>query len=72
VYTAGDLALLRVPMEPATGKDNTAAQTADRTMAVVRLPDGCTAAFSDGTQVTAVGIPTTQGILAAEQVQVSQ
>jgi hypothetical protein len=72
VYTAGDLVLLRIPMEPATGQDNTAVRTPDRTMAVVRLPDGCTAAFSDGTQVTAVGIPTTQGILTAEQVQISQ
>jgi hypothetical protein len=65
VHSAGDLVLLQVPMEPATGIDHPS-------MAVVRLPAGCVAALTDGTQVKAVGIPTMAGILNAEQLQASQ
>jgi len=65
VHSAGDLVLLQVPMEPAAGTNQT-------TMAVVRLPAGCAAALTDGTQLKAVGVPTMAGILNAEQLQAAQ
>jgi hypothetical protein len=71
VYTAGDLVLLRVQTEPAAGTANSNPPTMDTTMAVIRLPNGCLPALSDGTQVTAVGVPTPAGILNAEQVQIA-
>lgn len=68
VHAAGDLVLLQIPHTPANGLD-AAPQTPDKTMAVIRLPDGCQPDLSDGQQMKVVGTPTMQGILDAELVQ---
>jgi hypothetical protein len=72
VHTAGDLVLLQVPREPATGMDNPTPSASDRALAVIRLPDDCATTFGDGTQLRVVGVPTTTGILNAELVRSSQ
>ena len=66
VHTAGDLVLLKTPMEPATGTDNPAPGSS---MAVIRLPAGCSAAVPDGARLTVTGTPTRDGILDALRVQ---
>src|SRR5262249_49658413 len=66
VHPGGNLVLLRIPMEPAMGVNNA---TAANPMAVIRLPDGCAPALSDGTRLQVTGMPTTDGILNAELVQ---
>jgi hypothetical protein len=72
VHTSGNLILLQLPLEAANGLANpNTPDTPDHTMAVVRLPDGCFPAISDGQQVKAIGTPTMQGILNAERVQVA-
>ena len=71
LHTSGDLVLLQIPREAATGMDNPVPPTPDHTMAVVRLPDGCFPSLTDGQQMKAVGTPTMQGILDAERVQVA-
>lgn len=71
VHSAGDLVLLQIPREPAAGTANPTAATPDKTMAVIRLPQGCTLSLVEGTQVKAVGVPAMDGILNAEQLQVS-
>jgi hypothetical protein len=68
VHTAGDLVLLKIPVEPATGMNNTSAANA---MAVIRLPDGCSPSISDGDHMQVTGVPTTAGILNAELVQLN-
>jgi hypothetical protein len=68
VHAEGDLVLVRMLMEPALG--NTPANpTPDRTMAVVRLPSGCSPSLLDGSMLTAFGIPAMNGILQAETVR---
>jgi hypothetical protein len=69
VHTAGNLVLVSIPRESANGMDTTTPATPDKTMAVIRLPDGCFPALSDGSQVKATGTPTMAGILDAEMVQ---
>ena len=68
VHTAGDLVLLKIPMEPAAGTDTPAPGNA---MAVIRLPSGCLPALTDGARLEVIGAPTTQGILNAELVQLA-
>ena len=68
IHTAGNLVLIRMPMEPAAGMDNTAPPTQDRTMAVIRLPDGCNPPLTDGSRIKATGLPSMDGILNAERV----
>jgi hypothetical protein len=71
LHVEGDLVLVRLPMEPALG--NTPANpTPDRTMAVVRLPSGCSPSLLDGSMLTAFGIPSTAGILLAETVRTAE
>ena len=71
VHVEGDLVLVRVPLEPAMG--NTPANpTPDRTMAVVRLPSGCQPALLNGSDLTAFGIPSMDGILQAESVRTAE
>jgi hypothetical protein len=72
IHTAGNLVLLRLPMEPAAGMDKTTPPTPDHTLAVIRLPDGCSPALPDGSIVKAMGMPTTDGILNAELIQSSE
>ncbi len=67
VHTSGDLMLLQIPREPAAGT----ATDAVSSMAVVRLPSGCLPSISDGVQVNAIGVPSVDGILNAEQLQTS-
>lgn len=69
VHTAGDLVLLQIPRISANGMDNTTPTTPDKTMAVVRLPNGCAPSLTDGLQVKAVGMSTMEGILNAELFQ---
>ena len=68
VHTAGDLVLLKIPMEPATGMNN---PTTSNSMAVVRLPDGCVPSLTDGSRMQVTGLPTTDGILNSELVQLN-
>ena len=68
VHTAGDLVLLKIPMEPAAGTSNS---SANNSMAVIRLPDGCAPSLSDGDRLQVTGMPTTDGILNAELVQLN-
>jgi hypothetical protein len=72
IHTAGNLVLLKIPMEAAAGVDNTMSQTPDKTMAVIRLPDGCNPLLPTGSQLKATGTPTTDGILNAEMVLSSE
>jgi hypothetical protein len=72
VHSAGDLVLLQVPREAATGMNNPTPSVSDRGLAVIRLPSNCSTSFGDGTQLRAVGVPTTGGILNAEQVRTSE
>lgn len=69
VNTAGNLVLLEMLPEAAAG--TATATSPDKTMAVIRLPDGCTVSVANGTHVEATGVPTTAGILEAQTVQVS-
>jgi hypothetical protein len=71
VHSAGDLVLLQISREPAAGTDNPTPATPDKSMAVIRLPQGCGLSLNDGMQIKAVGVPSTAGILNAEQLQVS-
>jgi hypothetical protein len=67
LHVEGDLVLVGLPMEPALG--NTPANpTPDKTMAVVRLPSGCTPSLLDGSELTAFGVPE-DGILQAETIR---
>jgi len=72
VHTAGDLVLIRLPMEPAAGLGPTTPQTPDHTMAVVRLPSGCNPGLPNGSEVKATGVPNMDGILDAELVQATE
>ena len=71
VHVEGNLMLVSVPAAAATGNDHpTGTQASTPSMAVVQLPDGCASpALSDGSRVTVVGMPTNQGILAAQTIQ---
>lgn len=69
VHADGNLLLLTVPMLPAAGNDNPAPPTPGQTMTVVRLPSDCALpSLTPGEQVSAVGMPTAEGILNAESV----
>src|SRR5438270_8127950 len=68
VHIEGDLVLVSVLMEPALG-NAPANPTPDRTIAVVRLPSGCNPSLLDGSQLTAFGVPSMDGILQAETVR---
>jgi hypothetical protein len=68
LHTSGNLVLIRMPMESAAGMDNTTPQTPDKTMAVIRLPDGCNPPLTDGSRIKATGLPSMDGILNAERV----
>ncbi len=72
VHAEGPYVLVQIPQEPATGMGATTPPTPDHTMAVVRLPDGCAPSIVDGSQMKAIGMPTTDGILDAETVQMAQ
>jgi hypothetical protein len=72
VHSEGNLVLIRIPMIAATGNVNPAPATADKTLAVVRLPADCTQMPADGAQLTVTGMPTPEGILDAEMVQASE
>jgi len=73
VHADGNLLLLTVPMLPAAGNDNPAPRTPDAGMAVVRLPSDCAMpSLTAGTQVTAVGMPSADGILDAESIQTAE
>jgi hypothetical protein len=68
VHAEGDLLLLRIPVLPAAGNNNPPNNPVP-TWTVVRVPSNCVlSSFSEGEDVTAVGTPTAQGILDAENV----
>ena len=60
---------LKLPIEPATGRDPANVPTLDKMLAVIRLPAGCFPSLPDGTQLKAVGTPTNDGVLDARLVQ---
>jgi hypothetical protein len=68
LHTSGNLVLIRMPMESAAGMDNTTPRTPDKTLAVIRLPDGCSPPLTDGSRIKALGLPSMDGILNAERV----
>jgi hypothetical protein len=71
LHVEGDLVLIGVPMEAALG--NTPARlTPDKTMAVIRLPSGCTPSLLDGSELTAFGVPSVDGILQAQTVRTGE
>jgi len=65
VHIEGNLLLVQLPTVAATGNNNPGG------LAVVRLPANCAmqAPLTAGEQVTAVGMPTTDGILDAQSIQ---
>lgn len=69
LHVSGNLMLLAIPMEPATGMDQTTVPTPDKSLAVVRLPSGCQPDLSAGSQVTAEGVPSPDGILNVERLE---
>ena len=71
-HAEGNLVLLNLPQLPDMGRANPTPQTPDKSWAVVRLPAGCAHMPSTGSDVTAIGVPTTEGILNAELVQSDQ
>ena len=71
LHVEGNLVLVRQLIEPALG-NAPANPTPDRTMAVVRLPSGCQPRLLDGSELTAFGIPSMDGILDAESVRTAE
>jgi hypothetical protein len=70
VHAEGDLLLVQVPQLPAMGTDRPQGATPISGLAVIRLPQDCaTPPLVDGSRVSAVGTPSTNGILEAETFQ---
>jgi hypothetical protein len=69
VHAEGNLMLVKLPDNVATGNTSPAGRPAD-TLAVVRLPADCpTGMLSEGDGVLALGTPEPDGILNAESIQ---
>jgi hypothetical protein len=69
MHGEGNLVLLSIPRIPAMGTANPVPPTPDKTMAVVRLPSNCRQMPTEGSKVTAIGLPSPDGILNAQLVQ---